>query len=187
MKNRPRTPARLLAVILILFTISSLLFTGCSKDNTDKNAPLPEIGGEAPDFDVKLLGGKTAKLSDYRGKVVLLNFWASWCGPCIAEMPDLQKLSVDYADDLVVLAVNAGETEITSRKFFNAKKYTYTMGYDPNNKIKNLYPSEGIPYTIIIGADGKITHIQEGIIVDASMYEVYKAYIDEAIAAAKQD
>ena len=69
-----------------------------------------EEGVEASDFEVTLSDGTTAfKLSDQRGKAVLINLWATWCPPCVAEMPDLQKLSEDYAGSLVVLGINIGD------------------------------------------------------------------------------
>ena len=69
-----------------------------------------EVPVEAPDFEVTLVSGETVKLSDYRGQKVLLNFWATWCGPCVKEMPAFQRLYEEYPDDVVILAVNCGDT-----------------------------------------------------------------------------
>jgi len=140
-----------------------------------------EIGYAAPDFSVELLSGETVKLSDYKGKVVLLNFWASWCPPCISEMPDIQKLSENYSDDLAVLAVNYGEKKTTAENFIKKNNYTFNVGIDENTNVAKLYPSNGIPYTIIIDAKGIITKIQEGIKPGEDMYSFYEGYIKTAL------
>ena len=72
---------------------------------------VPVVGGEAPDFEIQTIDGETFTLSKQRGRVVLINIWATWCGPCVSEMPDLNRLAQDYEDQLVVIGINCGETE----------------------------------------------------------------------------
>lgn len=143
---------------------------------------LPEVGQEAPDFEIELLNGETFRLSEQRGKVVLINIWASWCGPCVAEMPDIDQLAKDYADRLVVIGVNCGEDEQTVADFVSENGYTYNFAADPEYYISgSLYPSRGIPYTIVVDAEGMITQLHTG--GGAGMYEVLEGYVLEAMAS----
>ena len=202
-KNIILTSVIVLSILLILSIF--ILFTSCGKTAENQaNSSEPsellktsqsakssesseiieakaEVGYAAPDFSVELLNGKTVKLSDYKGKIVFLNFWASWCGPCVGEMPDIQKLSENYSSDLVVLAVNYGELKDTAESFIKKNNYTFNVGIDENTDIAKLYPSNGIPYSLIIDANGIITKIQEGIIPGEDMYSFYEGYIKAAM------
>ena len=141
-------------------------------------------GAEAPDFEVTLTNGETFRLSDQRGKVVLLNIWATWCGPCVAEMPDIEQLSQDYADDLVVIGVNCGEAEQTVIDFIEDKGYTYLFAADEDYLVSSvLYPTTAIPYTVVIDADGVITQMHEG--GGTGMYEVLEEYVLQAMQNTK--
>ena len=122
-----------------------------------------EKGMTAPDFEVTLLSGKTVKLSDYRGKRVLLNFWATWCGPCVQEMPAFQRLSEDYPDDVVILAVNCGES-----------KEEVPIALDENLEASNLYPATSIPLTLIVDEEGDIVYSSYGASDADTMYAHYK-------------
>lgn len=134
----------------------------------------------AVDFEAKLISGETIKLSDYQGKKVLLNFWATWCGPCVGEMPALQKLSEEYPDDLVVLAVNSGEDEKTVKQFTDKNGYTFPVALDTELKIGNLYPGvmQGIPYTVIISDEGNVIAESTGAADADTMYEHYKEMLE---------
>lgn len=134
----------------------------------------------APDFEAKLISGETVNLSDYQGKKVLLNFWATWCGPCVGEMPALQKLSEEYPDDLVVLAVNSGEDEKTVKQFTDKNGYTFPIALDTELKIGNLYPGvmQGIPYTVIINEEGDVMAESTGAADADTMYGHYKEMME---------
>ncbi len=141
---------------------------------------LPAVGLEAPDFEVALLSGETFRLSEQRGKVVLINIWASWCGPCVMEMPDIDRLAQDYAENLVVIGVNCGEDEQTVADFVAENGYSYLFAADPEYYISGmLYPSQGIPYSIVVDAEGVITQLHVG--GGQGMYEVLEGYVLEAM------
>ena len=134
-----------------------------------------DAGDLAPDFSVQLLSGETFTLSEHRGTVVVLDFWATWCGPCVAKMPSMQTLSEQFADDVVFVGINVGESPQRVQEFIAEQGFTYPVGLDENADIhRELYPSPGIPYTVIINGDGIITetflgggeHMQ-GLIEDA--------------------
>ena len=111
------------------------------------------IGSEAPDFTAKLNNGETFTLSDKKGQVILLNFWATWCSNCVKEMPAIEKLYEEYGDQIVIVGVNVGEDEDTIDTFIEAKNYSFPVACDTKSNISNLYPSAGIPYTVIVGKD----------------------------------
>ena len=137
------------------------------------------VGDAAPDFTVKLLSGGTFSLSENKGYVVFLNFWATWCSPCVAEMPAIQSLSEKYADSVVFIGVNYAENANKVEDFIIGRGFTYNIGLDETGGIMGaLYPSDGIPYTLIIDAEGIITEIFLG--GGEYMHDVF----DEAITAA---
>lgn len=136
-------------------------------------------GDAAPDFEALLLDGNTVKLSDYNGKIVLLNFWATWCPPCIGEMPDIERVSADFAENVVVLGVNSGEDEATVRSYIEKNGYTYNIALDEKFDVMKKYPTNGIPYTLIIDTDGIIAEIHLG--AGSDMYSVFEKDISALI------
>ncbi len=125
-----------------------------------KQAGLSYMGNkgiEAPDFSVKSIDGKPIKLSDFRGKVVFLNFWATWCPPCRAEMPSIETLYTRYKrQTLQVLAVNVQEESSVVKTFLAQNLYTFPIVLDPNGEAARLYGIRGIPTTFIIDQQGNL-------------------------------
>ncbi len=140
-----------------------------------------EVGASAPDFTATLTDGSTFTLSDQQGKAVLLNFWATWCGPCVAELPAFTRLVDTYGDQLALLAVNSGEDEKNVTDFLAKNGYTFPVALDTDFAVGSLYPTDGIPYTVIIDPNGVITSIQLGASDADSMYDHYCAEIDKAL------
>ena len=137
-----------------------------------------QVGDEYRDFTVTQTDGTEFTLSDHEGSVILLNFWATWCGPCVREMPAFPMLLEKYGEELTLLAVNAGEAEKTVKSFLEKNGYEFPVASDPDNEINSLYPSEGIPYTVLIGRDGKIASIHLGADTADAMYAAYCEEID---------
>ena len=133
-------------------------------------------GSEAKDFEVELLTGERVKLSDYRGKAVLLNLWATWCGYCVKELPILQQLHDEYGDDLVVFTVSCGEDKPKVEDFISKNKYTFMVGLD--KKLEMGYPVRTIPITFIIDKDGIIRDKLVGVVDE--QYEYFKEKINIA-------
>ena len=119
----------------------------------------PVIGSPAPDFQLTDLQGQTQQLSQYRGKVVLLNFWATWCKPCIKEMPAMQKAYNDLHDQgFTVLAINELEDKERVRDHIARHQHTFQVLMDEDNEVANMYGVVGLPVSVFIDQDG---HIQE--------------------------
>lgn len=112
----------------------------------------------APDFTVYDANGKAVKLSDMRGKPVVLNFWASWCSPCKSEMPDFQKAYEKYGEDIVFMMVNltdgSQETKESASGFIADSGYTFPVYYDTDFSAAVAYAVYSIPVTFFIDADG---------------------------------
>jgi len=116
------------------------------------------VGNPAPDFTLPALGGNPARLSNYRGKMVFLNFWATWCPPCRAEMPSMESLYQRLkGQDFEMLAVSI-DTKGTDRvqSFVTTYGLTFPVLLDPNKKVYRLYGLTGVPETFIIGKNGEI-------------------------------
>ena len=111
----------------------------------------------ATDFKLKDLNGKEVSLSDFKGKKVFLNFWASWCPPCKAEMPDIEKLYEETKDsDLIILAINLGETKNTTKSFIDNNKYNFKVLLDSDQSVANQYSITAIPTSFFIDKEGYI-------------------------------
>ena len=135
-------------------------------------------GDEAPEFTAELADGTTFTLSEQKGKIVLLNFWATWCGPCVAEMPAFERLHGEYGEDVAVLAVNCLEDKETVDQFISDEQYTFPIAYDAAGKINQKYPSDGIPYTLVIDEEGMIQKIYVGAADAETQYQEYKSAIE---------
>ncbi len=123
----------------------------------------PEAGTEAADFKLEDLGGREVHLEGLRGNVVLLNFWASWCGPCRLEMPVIEKLHREYKDrHLKVFGVNDEDIE-TIQEYVEERGYTFPTLVDAQQKVMTLYRVRGIPTMVVIDRDGKISHYRLGL------------------------
>lgn len=117
----------------------------------------PKTPTPAPDFELKDPAGKRFRLGDLKGKVVFLNFWATWCLPCIEEMPSMEKLHQELEKDgLVIWAVNFREGPEPVREFFINHNLTFTPVLDRDGKVAKLYQAWGLPASVIIDKRGDI-------------------------------
>ena len=152
-----------------------------TEDSSDVSYGELSEGDTAPDFTAELVGGETFTLSENKGKVVLINIWATWCGPCVGEMPAFEKLYNEYGDDLKIVGVNCVEDKDTVDAFVKDNGYTFPIAYDENGEINNCYPTQGIPYTLVVGKDGVIKNIYLGAESEDVQYQLYKEAIDAAL------
>lgn len=155
----------------------------------------PQVGGGSPapgrqnDFALRDIEGRTVRLSDYPGKVVLLNFWATWCVPCAAELPHLQRLYEAYRDQgLVVLAISMDGPESIANVGPQARRYGlgFPVLLDEETRVVGIYnPKGAAPFTVMIGRDGAIAKTREG--YSAGDEVAIEADIRALLAAGSQD
>lgn len=138
-------------------------------DDVD-NAGGLQVGAPAPDFAIVLENGGHLRLSNLRGRPVVINFWATWCGPCRAEMPELMRAATTDAN-LVLLAVNVQEEQTTVAGFAEEFAMTTPVVIDPEGAIRELYEVRGLPTTIFIDKGGRIDAIYAGALTPTALEE----------------
>lgn len=127
--------------------------TGIAVSN-DKNGIA--VGEKAPDFQVETIGGKKVKLSDYRGKKVFLNFWATWCPPCKAEMPHMQSFYEGKPENVEILAVNLEESASKAKDFADQYRLDFPVLLDRSGAVAEVYDIYTIPTTYVLNEDGTV-------------------------------
>ncbi|GLB60794.1 peroxiredoxin family protein [Cytobacillus sp. NCCP-133] len=132
------------------------------------------IGLKAPDFELKNLEGETVKLSDYKGKKIMLNFWATWCPPCKAEMPDIQKFYTEKGNKIVILAVNI-DPQYDVEGFAKEMRVNFPILLDEDEKAVKAYQILTIPTTFFIDEQGIIRNKY----LSAMSIDMMRQYIDE--------
>lgn len=136
----------------------------------------PDVGFQAPDFSLTTLDGRSVSLSDWRGQVVLLNFWATWCVPCRAEMPQIQAAYQAYRDrNFVVLSINVKEDEQEVAQFAEAFHLTMPVLLDHDGSTARRYRVRGLPTSFLVDPEGVIREVRVG--------EINHAYIETQLAA----
>lgn len=117
------------------------------------------------DFTLQALGGGTLSLADYEGKIVLVNFWATWCPPCKAEMPELHQYYLEHADQgFVMIAVNVNETPSLAESFITQNGYTFPVAFDSGGTVAQQYGVSGMPTSVVFDGDGEVIFRQSGMI-----------------------
>ena len=133
---------------------------------------------KAPDLALRDINGKTIKLADLRGKVVLLNFWATWCVPCRTEIPDLVKKQGEFRDDLQIVGITYPPEEINAvRRVMREAKINYQIAIGTRETKRKFTSSETLPLTVIIDREGMIQGIIEGIMYSDEFDEKVKPLI----------
>lgn len=131
--------------------------------------PAPSIGLAAPNFELEMLDGQRAHLADFQGKPVLLNFWATWCGPCRVEMPFFQERYDLHQDDFTILAINNAEPPALVQEYVEELGLTFLILLDPEAAVQRQYLVRGYPTSVFIDADGIIRVYHVGVISESQL------------------
>lgn len=154
------------AMILAAATVAGLLLgQGCTSA-----VAAPAVNSRAPDFTLTDLDGNQVRLRDFRGQVVFLNFWATWCPPCRAEMPEIEAVYQQYRDQgVVVIGIDLRESPEVVRRFVEEGGYSWTFVIDTTGEVGLAYRINAIPASYFIDADGIIRAVHAGAMTRGGM------------------
>jgi peroxiredoxin len=166
---KPRKSNIVFMVIVLLVALAGLP----AFDVWGMGSRVPTVGMQAEDFRLADLAGKEQSLSQYRGKIVLLNFWATWCKPCTTEMPAMQTMYDKLRDKgFVVLAVNELEDDAKVREHIKQYGHTFPVLMDHDNKVANQFGVFGLPVSVFIDQEGRVQeYIKGGLLTEQKIDE----------------
>jgi thiol-disulfide isomerase/thioredoxin len=170
-------------VVACVALVSVALLLGAEKGDTKSLE-----GKAAPQFSLQTTAGKDMNLASEKGNVVLLDFWATWCPPCRASLPHLQKVYEDEkfkSDGLKVYAVNEGEDKAKAADYCKENNLTFPVPLDKSSSVGGKYLVRGIPTTVVIGRDGKVKKVFVG--YGDGLEEQVRSAVSDALAEAKPD
>jgi peroxiredoxin len=164
---------KVVASVLLLVLVAVVIVQAMEPEQQD-NLPGLGIGTKAPDFELKTLSGENVKLSDYHGKKVMLNFWATWCAPCKEEMPDMEEFHQQYGKEIVILAVNI-DPQFNVEQFVTEMGITFPILLDEKDEVNTMYQLLTIPTTYFIDEKGIIRNKY----LTAMTQDIMKEYMND--------
>ena len=175
---------KIVKAVLCLITTLVCLGIGMTSSWGMASRP-PLIGSPAPDFHLTSLAGEKHSLEQYRGQVVLLNFWATWCKPCTKEMPAMQATYDALRDQgFIVLAINELEDIQKVRDHIQEHQHTFNVLLDPDNHVANQYGVVGLPVSIYIDKTGHVTKIvRGGLLTEQSILDTVRPLLQETLVS----
>lgn len=176
----PRNALALVSTAIALVAIALVVkgYFGSESAANTAGGPAMLAGTPAQSYSVQALGGGTGSLAQYRGHVVLLNLWATWCGPCRSETPALERLyRQDRKRGLIVLGVDQGESAATVAAFARDLNLTYPILIDQGQRYGGSYAAIGLPTTIVVNRDSKIVRGIDGELSFVQMNEAVEGLL----------
>ncbi len=157
--------SKLILLVALLVAVGAIImFLPTTQETVEENIAAVAVDDDAPAFSVEMTSGETITLESLRGKVVLLNFWATWCPPCREELKRVQEDIIDrFQDrDLVFIPISRGEERATVEAFLESNGYTFPVGLDTDQSIYNSYAKEYIPRNYLINRHGVVVEATIG-------------------------
>jgi cytochrome c biogenesis protein CcmG/thiol:disulfide interchange protein DsbE len=158
-------------VLSIVLALSVYTFSGDKNENKNKvintdNVVIKLDGDKAPDFSLKSVDGKTIKLSDYKGKVVIIDFWATWCGPCRRGIPDLVSLQTQFKNDIVIIGISldAEKTIKDVPGFVKSYSINYPIVYGDEKVVMAYGGIQSIPTAFVVDKKGNVVDRHIGLV-----------------------
>lgn len=149
------------AAVYVLLIFSAIMISGCGRAPSGPESAA-EIGRNAPDFTLRDLGDQKVSLSQFKGKIVLLDFWATWCGPCRMTMPQMESLQKKYPNDLVLLAVDMQEPLDVVREYVRREGVHSRVLLDEDGSVSSAYGVAAIPVQVLVDREGIVRRFQMG-------------------------
>jgi peroxiredoxin len=153
---------KLTLTLVAVFCLSIAPVACAAASGDQKLTPLPDLA-PAPQFDLETPDGERIRLSDYRGKPVIVNFWATWCPPCRAEMPSFQRAWDQVkGEGISVIAINVGEDADTIRQFTERVAVSFPLPMDQESRVVQAWPVRGLPTTFVVDPLGRLAFVATG-------------------------
>lgn len=160
-------------ILVLVVMIGLFVYFGVAYANKGEYTGVGEAGFN---FELEDLNGDLIKLSDFRGQVVILNYFATWCGPCVDEAPELEAFEKEYGKRFKLLIIDRGETKDRVKKFINEYKTTSTYLFDYKQKVSKAYNVIAQPETFVIDKEGIIQEHIKGPVTKADLYNLASKY-----------
>jgi|WetSurMetagenome_2_1015567.scaffolds.fasta_scaffold458479_1 thiol-disulfide isomerase/thioredoxin len=144
-----------------ILILSAMVTSGCSPFGSESGSAV-EVGRPAPNFKLKDMDGHEVSLDQYKGRVVLLDFWATWCGPCRMTLPMFDRLQKEYASTLVLLAINLQDSKEEVKNFIYTQGFHSQVLLDESGSVGKTYGAASIPLEVLIDKEGIVRHVQMG-------------------------
>ncbi len=156
--------------------VAAVVLAACGSDEEAAGPPVPDDSFET--FE-----GETTSLAAYAGEPLVVNFWASWCPPCIAEMPDLERVHQDVADEVRFIGLNTQDSLPAAEELVVETGVTYDLGLDPDGELFRAFGVTSMPSTFFVDADGRIVHRQAGLITEQQLRDLVDDHLLDPEAA----
>jgi len=168
---------RLVEFLIIIAAVAAaawVLYHSIHNENSTSTGTI-EVDAIAPEFEITTLTGEKVQLKDYRGQRVLINFWASWCKPCVREMPLLNNIHTSSISQVETLFINVGESKGTVSEYLKNHQFSLPAAIDVTGRISNSYGVTALPATFIIDGEG---HIRNAILGEITDYTLLQKWLN---------